>query len=74
MNNNIIKQYLHFDSISSKYIYDQNNTTGNTQNAFKSTFSLTSSFRKIKKVWLKSVEITTGFPNIRTGSTNKINQ
>ena len=30
MNNNIVKQYVHFDSIASKYIYDQNNTSGNT--------------------------------------------
>ena len=70
MNNNIIKQYLHFDSIAAKYIYDTNNTSGNTSNCYKATFPLTTTFRKIKRVWLKSVEITTGFPNIRTGSTN----
>ena len=49
INEKLIRQYLHFDSIASKYIYDQNNTTGNTQNAFKATFPLTTSFRKIKK-------------------------
>ena len=70
MNNNIIKQYLHFDSIAAKYIYDSNNTSGNISNCYKAVFPLTTTFRKIKRVWLKSVEITTGFPNIRTGSTN----
>ena len=69
-NNNIIKKYLHFDSIAAKYIFDTNNTSGNTQNAYKAIFPLTTTFRKIKRVWLKSVEITTAFPNIRTGSTN----
>jgi hypothetical protein len=68
--NNIMKQYLHFDSINSKYIYDANNTSGNTSNPFKTVFPMTTTFRKIKRVFLKSVEMTTGFPNIRTGSTN----
>jgi hypothetical protein len=31
---------------------------------------MTTAFRKIKRVFLKSMEMTTGFPNIRTGSTN----
>ena len=63
-------QFLHFDSIASKYIYDPNNTSGNTSNAYKAVFPMTVSFRKIKKVYLKSLEMTIGFPNIRTGSTN----
>ena len=66
----IISQYLHFDSIAANYITDTNNTSGNTSNCFKAVFPMTVSFRKIKKVWLKSVEMVVGFPNIRTGSTN----
>ena len=69
---NLRTQYLHFDSINSNYIYDVNNTSGNTTNCFKTVFPMTCSFRKIKKVWLKSVEATIGFPNIRTGSTNTL--
>ncbi len=70
MNNKLINQFLHFDSISSQYIYDLNNTSGNCSNAFKTNFSMTTSFRKIKKVSLKSVEMVISFSNIRIGSTN----
>lgn len=70
--NKLLTQYLHFDSINSKNTYDANNTSTNTTNCFKTVFPMTVSFRKIKKVWLKSVELTVGFPNIRTGSTNTL--
>ena len=66
----LISQYLHFDSINSNYITDVNNTSGNTKNCFKTVFPMTIALKKIKKVHLKSVEITIGFPNIRTGSIN----
>ena len=69
-NNKIITQFLHFDSIASKYIYDVNNTSTNTSNCYKAVFPMTQSFKNIKRVWLKSVEMVVGFPNIRTGSTD----
>ena len=72
MHTNLISQYLHFDSINSSYIYDSKNTSGNTSNCFKATFPMTQAFRKIKRVWLKSLEMPINFPNIRTGSTNTL--
>ena len=68
----LISQYLHFDSINSNYITDVNNTSGNTKNCFKAVFPMTIALKKIKKVHLKSVEMSVGFPNIRTGSTDKL--
>ena len=69
-NNKLVNQMLHFDSINSSYIYDVNNTSTNTSNCYKAVFPMTQTYRKIKKVWLKSFELTVGFPNIRKGSTN----
>ena len=65
-------QFLHFDSASATYITDLSNTTGNTSNPYKALFPMNQSFRRIKRVYLKSCELPIGFSNIRTGSTNTL--
>ena len=66
-------QYLHFDSASSIYLLDANNTSGNKQNSMKAQYTMNQSFTNVKRVHLKSVEFPIGFCNIRTGSTNTLN-
>ena len=65
-------QYLHFDSINSTYIVDPNNTTGVVVGAYKAQYSMNQSFKKLKRVYLMSVELPVGFVNIRTGSTDTL--
>ena len=67
-----LSQYLHFDSAAATYTTDTTNTTGNSTNPYKAFFPMNQSFRKIKRVYLKSCEIPVGFSNIRTGSTNSL--
>lgn len=65
-------QFLHFDSAQATYITDATNTTGNSSNPYKALFPMNQSFRRIKRVYLKSTELPIGFSNVRTGSTNTI--
>jgi hypothetical protein len=65
-------QFLHFDSASATYITDNSNTTGNFSNPYNALFPMNQSFRKIKRVYLKSCELPIGFSNIRTGSTDTL--
>ena len=67
-----ISAFLHFDSAAATYITDATNTTGNSSNPYKALFPMNQSFRRIKRVYLKSVELPVGFANIRTGSTNTL--
>ena len=68
-----VSQFLHFDSAAATYITDATNTTGNSSNPYKALFPMNQSFRRIKRVYLKSCELPIGFSNIRTGSTNTLN-
>ena len=65
-------QLLFFDSSTASYITDLQNTTGNLTNPFKCTFAMNQQFRKIDKVFLKSLECPAYFSNVRTGSTNNL--
>ena len=65
-------QFLHFDSANANYITDVNNTSTSTSNPYKSQFSMNQTFRKIKRVYLKSLELPIGFSNVRTGSTSTL--
>ena len=65
-------QYLHFDSLYSNYLTDPVNTSGNTYNCYKAQYTTNQSFRNVKMVHLKSVELPVGFFNIRTGSTDTL--
>ena len=67
-----LNQFLHFNSASATYITDNSNTTGNSSNPYKALFPMNQSFRKIKRVYLKSCELPIGFSNIRTGSTDTL--
>ena len=62
--------FLHFDSANSKYISDMTNTTTVISNPYKASFPMNQTFRRIKRVYLSSVEFPVGFTNIRTGSTD----
>ena len=62
--------FLHFDSANSKYISDMTNTSTVVANPYKAAFSMNQTFRRIKRVYLTSVECPIGFTNIRTGSTD----
>ena len=63
-------QNLHFDSAYATYLTDLNNTSGNVSNCYKALFLTNQTFRNVKRVHLKSVEIPIGFVNVRTGSTD----
>ena len=65
-------QLLHFDSIYSIYLTDSNSATGNVSTPYRSQFFMNQTFRRIKRVSLKSVEIPVGFSNVRTGSTSTL--
>jgi hypothetical protein len=65
-------QFLHFDSASANFINDVHNTTGSFTNAYNAQFLMNQSFTKVKRVYLKSVELPVGFSNIRTGSTDTL--
>ena len=62
--------FLHFDSANSRYISDMTNTTTVISNPYKASFPMNQTFRRIKRVYLSSVEFPVGFTNIRTGSTD----
>ena len=62
-------QLLHFDSIYATYLTDSNSATGNVSTPYRAQFFLNQTFRRIKRVSLKSVEVPVGFSNIRAGST-----
>lgn len=61
-------KFLHFDSANSNYISDITNTSTNVRNPFKASYSMNQTFRKVKRVYLSSVEFPVGFSNVRTGS------
>ena len=63
-------QFLHFDSASANYINDPLSTSGSTLNPYKAQFPMNQTFSKIKRVFLKSLELPVGFVNIRKGSTD----
>lgn len=62
-------QLLHFDSLYATYLTDSNSSTGNTSTPYRAQYFMNQSFRRLKRVYLKSVEIPVGFSNVRTGST-----
>ena len=65
--------FKHFDSVYSNYITDINNTTlCPVPTPFKTQFIMIESLTKIKRVYLKSLEMIHGFANIRTGSTDTL--
>ena len=68
-----ISQFLHFDSAAATYITDAQNTTGNSSNPYEAFFPMNQSFRKLKRVYLKSCELPVGFSNCRKGSTDTSN-
>lgn len=61
-------RFLHFDSANSSYVIDNNNTSTSTRNPYKAQYSMNQTFRKVKRVYLSSVEFPVGFANVRTGS------
>ena len=61
-------KFLHFDSANSNYISDITNTSTNVRNPFKASYSMNQTFRKVKRVYLSSMEFPVGFCNVRTGS------
>ena len=61
-------KFLHFDSANSTYIVDPNNTTTVARNPYKAQYIMNQIFRKVKRVYLSSVEFPVGFSNVRTGS------
>ena len=65
-------QFAHFDSCQAKYITDVNNTTGVSANPYKASFPMNQTFSKIKRVYLKSVELPQGFSNVRKGATDNL--
>lgn len=65
-------QLLHFDSLYASYLTDANSSTGNTTTPFRAQFFMNQSFRRIKRVYLKSLELPVGFSNVRTGSTSTL--
>lgn len=65
-------QFLHFDSASANYINDPLSTSGSTLNPYKAQFPMNQSFTKIKRVFLKSLELPVGFVNVRKGSTDTL--
>ena len=69
MHANARTQLLHFDSVYATYLRDLNSSTGNITMPYRAQFTMNQTFRKIKRVYLKSIEIPVGFCNVRTGST-----
>lgn len=65
-------QFLHFDSASANYINDPLSTSGSTLNPYKAQFPMNQTFSKIRRVFLKSLELPVGFVNIRKGSTDTL--
>ena len=61
-------KFLHFDSANSNYITDINNSSTIVRNPFKAQYTMNQTFRKVKRVYLSSVEFPVGFSNVRTGS------
>ena len=61
-------KFLHFDSANSNYITDINNSSTIVRNSFKAQYTMNQTFRKVKRVYLSSVEFPVGFSNVRTGS------
>ena len=72
MSNSYHTNFLHLDSSNSTYITDINNTTGVFTNPYKTQFKMPQTFRSIKRVYLKSLELPVGFSNIRKGSTDTL--
>ena len=62
-------QLLHLDSVYATYLTDSNSSTGNTLTPYRAQFFMNQSFRRVKRVSLKSLELPVGFANVRTGST-----
>ena len=65
-----LTQFVHFDSIYSNYINDPTSTCEKPLNAYRTNFPLNQSFRKLKRIYLKSLEFPVGFANVRRGSTD----
>jgi hypothetical protein len=65
-------QFVHFDSASANYVYDPLSASGSTQNPYRAQFPMNQTFSKIKRVFLKSLELPVGFVNIRKGSTDTL--
>ena len=65
-------KFLHFDSANSTYIVDQNNTSTVVRNPYKAQYIMNQTFRKVKRVYLSSVEFPVGFSNVRTGCTDTL--
>lgn len=62
-------QLLHFDSAYATYLTDANSSTGNISTPYRAQFAMNQTFRNVKRVYLKSLELPVGFCNVRTGST-----
>jgi hypothetical protein len=65
-------QFLHFDSIYATQVSEQGSSTGNALTPYNAQFVMNQAFFKVKKIYLKSFEISIGFSNIRAGSTDKL--
>ena len=67
---NFITQFAHFDSANANYVVDPTNTTGWVLSPYKCQFPMTQTYKNIKRVYLKSIELPMGFSNVRKGSTD----
>ena len=65
-------QFLHFDSSTSTYLTDTNSSTGVTLTPYKALFPMNETYTKIKRVYLKSLEMPVGYTNVSTGSTSRL--
>ena len=65
-------QILNFDSVNSNYLSNIPNTANSIANPYVAQYAMNQNFQKVKKVYLKSVELPVGFCNIRGGSTDNI--
>jgi hypothetical protein len=70
MSQSIRTQFLHLDSATAAYTTDINNTTGVTANAYRAQYLFPYTFSRVKRCYLKSVELPVGFSNVRKGSTD----
>ena len=64
-------QFLHYDSASATYLKDNANTGAN-YSPFNANYAMNQTMRKIKKVYLKSLEMPVGFANVRKGVTDTL--